>query len=58
MSNKSQQAHEEDPVSIKFIINCSEMYFSSKLCFEEKQSILAFIVQIHVISFPSYVKTV
>jgi len=42
MSNNIQQAHEEVPVSIDFIIKGSEMYFSSKLCFEEKQSILGF----------------
>ena len=32
------------PVPINFIITCSEMYFSSKPCFEEKQSILGFYV--------------
>ena len=48
MSNHNQQVDEEVVSSINFIIKCSEMCLSSKLCFEEKHSIF-FMVQIYVI---------
>jgi len=53
VSNKNQQAHEEVPTSIRFVIKCSEMCLSSEQSFEEKQSIIVFIVQksCNVISF-------